>query len=134
MEYKLTYEKYKEALMGGKLLGLKCNKCGEFTVPPKKVCMECSSEDMDIVEINGKGEIKTFTVVRVPPEGFEGPYIVSMVALDEGPWVIGNIVDLDPEKASMELIGKKVTIGHKEVKGDKFSAGDGVALTFKLEG
>jgi len=134
VEYKLTYEKYKEALMGGKLLGLKCNKCGEYTVPPKKVCMECSSEDMDIVEISGKGEIRTFTVVRVPPEGFEGPYIVGMVALDEGPWVIGNVLDLDPEKASMELMGKKVTIGHKEVKGDKFSAGDGVALTFKLEG
>ena len=133
MEYKLTYEKYKEALLGGKFLGLKCNKCNAYTVPPKKVCIMCTSEDMEIVDIKPNGEIKTYTVVRVPPEGFEAPYIVGMVELDEGPWVMGNIVDIDPDKASMELIGKRVTIGHKVVKGDKFSAGDGVALTFKLE-
>ena len=47
---------------------------------------------------------------------------------------MGNIVDLDPDKATMDLIGKRVSIGHKVVKGDKFSAGDGVALAFKLEG
>ena len=134
MEYKLTYNKYKEALMSGKFLGLKCNKCGGYTVPPKKVCMECASEDMDIVDLSGKGEIKTYTVIRVPPEGFEAPYIVAMVELDEGPWVTGNIVDVDPDKTSMDMIGKRVSIGHKVVKGDKFSAGDGIALAFKVEG
>ncbi|MEW6613894.1 MAG: Zn-ribbon domain-containing OB-fold protein [Thermodesulfobacteriota bacterium] len=134
MEYKLTYNKYKEALMSGSFLGLKCNKCGGYTVPPKKVCIQCASEDMDIVNLSGKGEIKTYTVIRVPPEGFEAPYIVGMVELDEGPWIMGNIVDLDPDKAGMDLIGKKVSIGYKVVKGDKFSAGDGIALAFKLEG
>ncbi|MDY6854964.1 MAG: Zn-ribbon domain-containing OB-fold protein [Thermodesulfobacteriota bacterium] len=133
MEYKLTYEEYKEALLGGKFLGLKCNKCSAYTVPPKKVCMECTSEDMDIVEIKKKGEVKTFTVIKVAPEGFEPPYIVAMVELNEGPWVMGNIIDVDPYKANMELIGKKVVIGAKEINGDKFSAGDGVALTFALE-
>ncbi|MFH1625852.1 MAG: Zn-ribbon domain-containing OB-fold protein [Pseudomonadota bacterium] len=132
MDYKLTFNKYKEALIGGKFLGLKCNKCGEFTVPPKKVCVACVSEDLEIVELAGKGEIKTYTVIRVPPEGFEAPYIVGMVELDEGPWVMGNLIDVDPDEASMDLMGKRVTIGHKVVKGDKFSAGDGVALTFKL--
>jgi uncharacterized OB-fold protein len=133
VEYKLTYNKYKEALLDGKFLGLKCNKCGAYTVPPKKVCMECTSEDLDIAEIRKKGEIKTFTVIKVSPEGFDAPYIVAMVELDEGPWVMGNIIDVDPYKADMELIGKKVVIGSKEVNGDKFSAGDGVALTFALE-
>lgn len=133
MEYKLTYDKFKEALIGGKFLGLKCNRCDKYTVPPKKVCMECAGEDMDVVEISGHGEIKTFTVIRIAPEGFEAPYIVGMVELDEGPWVMGNIVDLDPDEASMDLIGKKVAVGHRIVPGDKFSAGDGVALAFRLE-
>lgn len=133
MEYKLTFEEYKEALLNDKFLGLKCNKCGAYTVPPKKVCMECTSEDMDIVEIDKKGEVKTFTVIKVAPEGFEPPYIVAMVELDQGPWVMGNIIDVDPYKADMDLIGKKAVIGAKEINGDKFSAGDGVALTFALE-
>ncbi|MDY7031555.1 MAG: Zn-ribbon domain-containing OB-fold protein [Thermodesulfobacteriota bacterium] len=133
MEYKLTYDKYKEALIDGKFLGLQCKKCNDYTIPPKKVCMKCGSEDVDIVQVAGKGEIKTYTVIRVAPEGFEAPYIVAMVELVEGPWVMGNIIDMDPDKAGMDLIGKKVKIGHKVVAGDKFSAGDGVALTFKLE-
>ena len=67
------------------------------------------------------------------PKRFEGPYVVCKTGLDEGPRVI-NIVEPAPQKASMELMWKKVIIGCKELKGDKFSAGDGVALTFKMEG
>ncbi len=36
MEYKLTAKMFAEALKEGKLLGLKCNKCGAYTVPPKR--------------------------------------------------------------------------------------------------
>lgn len=133
MEYKLTYNAYKEALKEDKLLALKCNECGAYTVPPKKVCMECTSEDLEVAEISGKGRVQTFTVIRVPPEGFEAPYIVALVELDEGPWLMGNIVDLEPDKATMELIGRKVKLGHKVLPGDKFSAGEMVAVTFSLE-
>jgi len=130
MEYKLTAKMYAEALKKDKLLGLKCNKCRAYTVPPKKVCVECNSEDLDIVELSGKGTIKTFTVIRVPPEGLEAPYIVGLVELDEGPWLMGNIVDVDPNKATMDLIGQRVKLGHKVHAGDKFSCGELVAATF----
>ena len=130
MEYKLTAKMFAEALKEGKLLGLKCNKCGAYTVPPKKVCMECGSEDLEISQLSGKGQIQTFTVIRVPPEGFDAPYVVGMAELDEGPWLMGNIVDVDCDEASMDLIGKRVNIGHKVHPGDKFSAGEMVAVTF----
>ena len=130
MEYKLTAKMFAEALKASKLLGLKCNKCGAYTVPPKKVCMECTSEDLEVVELSGKGQIQTFTVIRVPPEGFEAPYIVGMAELDEGPWIMGNIVDVDPDEATMDLIGMRVKLGHKVLPGDKFSAGEMVAVTF----
>jgi hypothetical protein len=134
MEYKLTYNTYVEALKQNRLLGLKCNQCGAYTVPPKMVCMECASEDVDIVELSGKGVIQTFTVVRVSPEGFTAPYIITLVELDEGPWLMGNIVGVDPEKATMDLMGKRVKVGHEVHEGDKFSAGEQVAVTFSLEG
>ena len=133
MEYKLTAKMFAEALKENKLLGLKCNKCGAYTVPPKKVCMECSSEDLEIVQLSGKGKIQTFTVIRVPPEGFEAPYIVGMAELDEGPWLMGNIIDVDADAATMELIGKKVNVGHQVLPGDKCSAGEMVAVTFSLQ-
>ncbi len=92
--------------------------------------MECGSEDLEIAQLSGKGQIQTFTVIRVPPEGFDAPYVVGMAELDEGPWLMGNIVDVDCDEASMDLIGKRVNIGHKVHPGDKFSAGEMVAVTF----
>lgn len=130
MEYKLTAKMFAEALKGNRLLGLKCNKCSAYTVPPKKVCIECTSEDLEVVELSGQGQIQTFTVIRVPPEGFEAPYIVGMVELAEGPWITGNIVGVDPDSVTMDLIGTKVKMGHKVNPGDKFSAGEMVAVTF----
>ena len=132
IEYKLTYREYAEALKGGKLLGLKCNKCGAYTAPPKKVCMQCASEDLDIVELSGTGTIRTFTVIRVAPEGFEAPYIVGEAELDEGPWLMGNIVDVDIEQANLSLIGKRVKVGSKTALGDKYSCGEVQVPIFTL--
>ena len=126
MEYKLTFKEYNEALKKDKLLGLKCKECGTVNVPPKMVCGQCTSLDMEVVELSGKGSIQTFTTVFVAPEGreAEAPYTVVMVELDEGPWIAGNLIDIDPRRATMELIGKRVKMGHKVFPGDKYSAGD----------
>ena len=53
-----------------------------------------------------------------------------MAELDEGPWVTGNIIGIDPDKATMDLIGQQIKVGHKVIPEDKFSGGERVALTF----
>ena len=135
MEYKLTFKNYNEALKKNKLLGLKCQECGTITVPPKMACRKCSSPDMEVIELIGKGKIRTFTAVNVASEGRESevPYIIVMVELNEGPWIMGNLAGIDPGEATMELIGKSVKMGHKVFPGDKYSAGDGASPLFKLE-
>ena len=135
MECKLTFKDYNEALKKNKLLGLKCNSCGTVTVPPKMVCRQCASPDMDITELNGKGKIETFTTVNVAPEGREDecPYMIVLAELDEGPWIMGNLTGIDPNKATMELIGKRVKMGHKVFSGDKYSAGEAARPLFSLE-
>ena len=135
MEYKLTFKDYNEALKENKLLGLKCKECGAITVPPKMVCRQCTSLDMDIIELGGKGKIVTFTTVNVASEGRQDelPYIIVLVELDEGPWIMGNLIDIDPNEATMELIGKRVKMGHKVFPGDKYSAGEGARPLFSFE-
>ena len=135
MEYKLTFKDYNEALKNDKLLGLKCKECGAITVPPKMVCRTCTSPDMDITELGGKGKIKTFTMVNVAAEGRESeiPYTIVLVELDEGPWIMGNLIDIDPNEATMELIGKRVKMGHKMFCGDKYSAGASARPLFSFE-
>lgn len=133
MEYILTANKYSDALREGKFLGLKCKQCGGYTVPPQKVCSECHSEDMEVVELSRRGEVRSFTVIHIPAEGFEAPYIVGLVELEEGPWVTVSIIDFDPSQATMEnLIGRKGRIDYKEVPADTFSGGPRIALTFKV--
>ena len=136
MEYKLTFKGYNEALKENKLLGLKCQECGTITVPPKMVCRKCASPDMEIIELTGKGKIQTFTTCNVAPEGREDevPYIIALVELDEGPWIMGNLTGIDPTTATVELIGKRVRMGHNKVfPGDKYSAGEGARPLFSLE-
>jgi len=135
VEYKLTFKEYNEALKKDKLLGLKCNQCGTINVPPKMVCGQCTSLDMEAVELGGQGTIQTFTTVYVAAEGREAevPYTIVMVELDEGPWIMGNLIDIDPAKATIELIGKRVKMGHKVFPGDKYSAGDMARPLFSFE-
>lgn len=134
MEYKLTFKDYSKALTKGKLLGLKCKGCGNITVPPKMTCQECGGTDLDIVEVKKQGKIVTFTNVNVAPEGRQNevPYIIALVKLEEGPWIMGNLIDIDPATATMDLIDKEVSIGFKVFPGDKFSPGDQARPVFSF--
>jgi hypothetical protein len=136
MEHKLIFKDYNEALKQNKLLGLKCRACGAVTVPPKMVCRQCASPDMDIVELKGSGKIRTFTTVNVASEGREDevPYVIVMVELEDGPWIMGNLDGIDPAQATTEIIGRKVKMGHKVFPGDKYSAGEGARPLFSLAG
>ena len=134
MEYKLIFKDYNEALKQDRLLGLKCRACGAITIPPKMVCRQCASPDMEIIEVKGSGKIRTFTTVFVAAEGRESeiPYTIVMVEMDDGPWVMGNLEGIDPKTASMELVGKRVRMGSKVFPGDKYSAGESARPLFTL--
>ncbi len=136
MEFKLTFKDYTEALKQGRLTGLKCRHCDAVTVPPKLVCRECGGPDLEVMELKGTGKIQTFTTCNVAPEGREAevPYVILLVALDEGAWIMGNLAGTDPAAADMALIGKRVRMdGSRIFSGDKYSAGESAAPAFVLE-
>jgi len=124
MEYKLPFEQYNKALKKSKLLGLKCNDCGTVTCPPTMACSECAGTNHEMHELSGMGKIVTFSVSYVGAEGRqnEHPLTIVLVKLDEGPWIMGNLIDIDPQKVTMEIIGKRVIVGSKMFPGDKYSA------------
>jgi uncharacterized OB-fold protein len=132
MEYVMTHRKFIDTLKKGEFLGLKCKRCGAYNMPPSKVCLDCNTEDMEVVNLSGVGELQTFTVIRVAPEGFQAPFIVALVKLQEGPWVMANVVNVEPDKATMNLIGCKGKVGYKQVPADSFSGGERMAFTFEV--
>ncbi len=135
MEAKLTFKEYNENLKQGRLSGLKCSGCGEVSAQPRLICAKCGGQDLEAIELKGGGAIQTFTVNYVAAEGRESevPYIVAIVELDEGPWIMGNIAGLKPEEASMDIMGRKVRMdGSAVFAGDKYSAGEIARPVFKL--
>ncbi|MCF8105453.1 MAG: Zn-ribbon domain-containing OB-fold protein [Desulfohalobiaceae bacterium] len=134
MEYKLPFRDYHKALLKNRLLGLKCNQCGRVTCPPQMSCSSCSSYDLEITQLSGKGKITTFTTIVVAPEGreTEAPYIIVVVELEEGPWIMGNLTDMDPGRAGMDLIGKTVEAGCRVFPGDRYSDGPMARPAFRF--
>jgi uncharacterized protein len=128
----LPVAQYLEALKTNRLLGLKCSSCGSITAPPRLACRECGSLDNEVVELTGKGSITTFTSIYIGVENRKGktPYLVVMVKLDEGPWIMGNLEGTDPAKADMSLIDKRVVM--KNPVRDKVPLQD-IAPVFYLE-
>lgn len=124
-EYTLPFIEYNKALKKDRLLGLKCRECGNITCPPMMVCRKCRSTDQEIVELSGRGKVRTFTTTYVGAEGRAGelPYTIVLVELEEGPWIMGNLIDMDPKKVTMDIIGRDVTLGHKMFPGDTYSNG-----------
>jgi len=135
MEARLFFKEYNENLRQGRLSGLKCGGCGELSAQPRLVCAKCGGQDLEALELKGGGTIQTFTVNYVAAEGreSEAPYIVAIVELDDGPWVMGNIAGVKPEDATMDIIGRKVSMeGSAVFAGDRYSAGEVARPLFKL--
>ncbi len=114
----MRFRDFFDALLEGKLLANKCGDCGAYTCPPKATCDNCGSRNLETVELSGKGRIATFTTTYVAPAGYDGevPYIVAMVELDEGPWLVGRL-DMNAEEAEeygQSLIGRRVRVYGKE--------------------
>lgn len=131
-KYPLTYNEFKEGMKQGKLLGLKCIDCGQAMVPPGAVCTSCGSSRLEVNSFSKKGRIRTFTVVRVGPAGFDTPYVVALVELDDGPWVVGNVMGIDPGRANMDIIDRAVSVGCNILPFESQEGGvEGMALTFE---
>jgi uncharacterized protein len=90
---------YWQGLHDGKLLLQKCRDCGECQLYPRDRCLACRGP-VDWVEGSGRGTIYSFTVIRQNysrPFRDWIPYVVALVDLEEGPRIMTNLVDCDPE-------------------------------------
>ncbi|MHB1470325.1 MAG: Zn-ribbon domain-containing OB-fold protein [Thermoplasmataceae archaeon] len=93
-----------------RLMGHKCGNCNVTYFPPRDICPKCHRESigkMKPVQLQGNGEIISFTIVHDAPPRFirQRPYFMALIKLDEGPTITGQIVDCDADEVD---IGKRV--------------------------
>jgi len=105
-----------EALRGHKLAMPKCNQCGHRWFPPTLLCPSCRSADVTWEPVSGRGKVFSFvTFHRTYHKGFtdERPYCVAVIALDEGPRMISNVVGIAPGDVrcdmSVEVVFEDIT-------------------------
>ena len=127
-EKDITIQSYLEYIANKKLMGSKCKKCNAMYVPPRKLCIKCNSTDMEWVEMSGKGKVAAFSCIGVGTtfmveKGYsmKKPYCFSVIKLDEGPMISGQLIGVDESKPETIKIDTsvKVTFLETEIKGDE---------------
>ena len=91
----------------GVLLGAACSRCGAHFFGSVVFCQSCTFPDLNPVELSSSGSLYSYTIVRVPPAGWQGnvPYALGQVQTQEGPHVVSEVVGCPFEdlKVGMEM-------------------------------
>jgi len=101
--------KFWKGLKEGKIYATKCPKCGKLHFPPVADCGDCGSSNLKWTELDGEGEIETFTQVVVKPASFsnEADYIVAIAQLKEGVKALAWLTGVEREDVQ---VGMKVRL------------------------
>lgn len=87
-----------------------CAECATLVHPPVPICPRCRSRKWEPSVVSGRGVVAGYTVNAHPwLPGFDPPYVVAIVALEEDPDVrlTTNIVGCDPGDVH---IGQEVAV------------------------
>lgn len=112
-----------EALRGGALTFQRCKACNKGWLPARSHCPNCLSDDWSRENANGRARLVSWVVYRIayhPAFAERLPYIVAVVELEEGPRMISNIVQAQPESLQMDMALRLVIESEGEVSVPRF--------------
>ena len=74
-----------EAAKAGNVLARKCTKCDDLHLATVYFCKKCGSKEFEDSILKGTGKVVTYTIMTVPPAGFEDftPYAWVVMELDD---------------------------------------------------
>jgi uncharacterized protein len=111
-----------EACKKKKLIIQCCVKCGHFRYPISEFCPKCLSSEYKWIPVSGNGEVYSFTIFhRAYHPAFRDkvPYNVAWIKLEEGFFMISNVIGVDSQ--SDIQVGMKVTVDFEDIE-------DGISL------
>ena len=91
---------YWDGLREGKLMLPKCEDCDGAFFYPRIACPRCHSRNVGWIQASGKGKLYSFQIAHRalnPAFKIEPPYILAMVELEEGPRLMSNLIDIEPD-------------------------------------
>ena len=93
-------ESFYKFLQERRLMAAKCSKCETLFLPPRPMCNKCLSTHFTWVQLEGQGELLSYTVIHISSEHFqsETPYPIGIVKLNEGLNLPGIIRNIPPQQ------------------------------------
>ena len=105
-----------EGTRRGELLIPRCAGCGTRFFVPEPACPACMSDDWSYEPSSGQGVVYSVTVVhRAPGAGFEVPFALAVIDLDDGGTLLSHVVDVEPDRVT---IGMPVRVSFRELDED----------------
>ena len=83
-----------------------CLTCQASFFYPRAFCPRCFGLAVEWRQASGRAKLYTFAIqYRPQAPGFQPPYVTAVVELDEGPRMLTNLVDVepDPEKIRCDM-------------------------------
>lgn len=99
-------EAYWQGCKDHKLLIQSCGDCGTFQFYPRSICTNCMSGNLNWVSASGRATIISYTVMhRSVSKAYcvDGPQVLAIVRLEEGPQMMSHVVECDEEKLSIGM-------------------------------
>ena len=97
-----------------------CRDCGHTYFPPRPFCPSCASKKVEVLRASGRGTLHSYVISHLPAPGFEPPYTIAVVKLEEGPKMLTNIVGTpcnpallrldDPVQVTFETMNEQITL------------------------
>jgi uncharacterized protein len=94
---------YWEGTALGELRLQRCRACSSTYFPPQPFCPACTSDDIELVRSSGRGFVYSYVITDRAAPGFTAPYVIAVVELEEGPRLLTNIVEVDPNPEELPI-------------------------------
>ena len=114
-----------ESSEGGILVANKCKSCGQIFFPKASLCLTCTNDDMEELQLSRRGKLYAYTIGRMPSMHFKPPYAIGYVDMPEGIRIFAplKMTDDTPVHIGMDMevvIEELWQEDDKEVIGYKF--------------
>lgn len=83
-----------------------CGDCDEIFFYPRVWCPKCFSQNLKWYKASGRGKVYSFSVIHQAPfPAYKGdvPYVLAIIALEEGPHMMSNVLNCDPDSVLVEM-------------------------------
>jgi uncharacterized OB-fold protein len=64
---------FDQAIAEDLLIGSHCLVCGNISIPQRQICSNCHSDQVERVQMDGKGTLAAFTVIMCPRRVWRKP-------------------------------------------------------------